>query len=324
MNKRSLFLEIQDEAVAALEESGVPFVVIKGCAASVYYPKPEYRRLGDIDILVHPTDHPRALEALRKAGFQGEFTGKLYNIGLYKDGYEVELHWLFTSRTAQGEISPMDQYLYSGFASIRWLTLKGHRFPALPVWQNGVVLLHHIRRHLNAGIGLRQVTDWMLYVKNEITDEVWSSGFQELMGRFGLDELAVTLTRVCQLYLGLDEEKITWCLGADAKLCGQLMEYLLQCGNFGRSREQKAANHVQTFMEIRGGIGGALKYLQKDGEQSWELLKKYPFLKPFAWIYRLCRSVYKLGKYKITPGKLILKNKRAKQVNKMLKKLKAV
>ena len=35
-----------------MEDAGIPYVILKGCASAAYYPKPQLRTMGDVDFLV--------------------------------------------------------------------------------------------------------------------------------------------------------------------------------------------------------------------------------------------------------------------------------
>ena len=54
-------MKAQTALTALLEEAGIPFVILKGFAAAMYYPKPEYRAMGDVDLIVAPEDFDRIL-----------------------------------------------------------------------------------------------------------------------------------------------------------------------------------------------------------------------------------------------------------------------
>ena len=43
----------------------------------------------------------------------------------------------------------------------------------------------------------------------------------------GLKELAVCVTRMCQMYLGLTDKDINWCNSADEMVCHNLMDYIV-------------------------------------------------------------------------------------------------
>ena len=54
-----LYWKAQDELHRLLTESGIPFVILKGAAAAMYYPDPYRRAMGDIDFLVPPEQFDR-------------------------------------------------------------------------------------------------------------------------------------------------------------------------------------------------------------------------------------------------------------------------
>ena len=62
-------------------------------------------------------------------------------------------------------------------------------------------------------------------------------------------------------------------------------------GNFGR-KIGKSSQTIQAIYEM-GDIFQMPKHLQKRGEANWKLLKRYPFLKPFAWLYQIFRYIAK-------------------------------
>ena len=49
--------------------------------------------------------------------------------------------------------------------------------------------------------------------------------FNELVQKTGLEKLTITVTKMCEMYLGLSPRK--WCAEADDSLCTQLMEYIM-------------------------------------------------------------------------------------------------
>ena len=107
---------------------------------------------------------------------------------------------------------------------------------------------------------------------------------------------------MCQIYLGLTTD-ITWCKDADEAICNELMQYVLDCGNFGRSREILQSGSTSKLPPISHPVQ-LLKYIQSHGETNWKALKKHPYLKPFAWIYQSCRYIKLAIQNKVTPNKL--------------------
>ena len=67
-----IFLRVFDDAIGAIEGSGIPYGVIGGIASAALG-RPRWSQDGeDIDVLVRPEDARRVLEDLRTAGFAEE------------------------------------------------------------------------------------------------------------------------------------------------------------------------------------------------------------------------------------------------------------
>lgn len=139
-------------------------------------------------------------------------------------------------------------------------------------------------------MGLRQIIDWMFFVDKELSDAWWASEFHAAAQLFGLETLAVTVTRMCQMYLGL-RSSLTWCSHAEEDLCRDLMEYVLEQGNFGR---KKGTDHNKTVFVLSAAqnIPHFLKLLHRHGCINWKATQKYPWLKPFAGVYQAGRYVH--------------------------------
>ena len=64
------YTDIMKEALSALRGNGIPFLLLSGAAlAQTTYREAALRHAHDIDILVKPTDQPRAVQALESADF---------------------------------------------------------------------------------------------------------------------------------------------------------------------------------------------------------------------------------------------------------------
>jgi len=208
----------------------IPVVVVKGTSAAKYYPNPQLRTMGDIDLLVRPAEYEDAVVSLMNIGCveitsDAEAEGGRHRSFRYND-VSIELHYYFSLISDKDRAAALDNMLFDA------ISLNSTELPDV---ENGLVLLSHIRQHLEGGLGLRQIIDWFMFVGFCLDDEMWYSSFQEKAQLTGLESLAITVTRMCQIYLGLTTD-ITWCKDADEEVCGNLMQYVMDCGNFGRSR----------------------------------------------------------------------------------------
>ena len=276
----------QKKLCALLAEEEIPCAVLKGAAAAQHYPQPTYRVMGDVDLIVPTKDCDRAGQLLEAKGCKLLNRDNFRHMEFSSQGIVIELHKSFSILKNQYGLQ-VDQTISAALSRAEQVNLEGFSFPVLPALENGMVLLEHINQHMEKGLGLRQIIDWMLYVDACLDDSLWQTEFQALARSIGLETLAVTTTRMCQLYLGLGSH-ITWCQNADPALCRQLMVYLLEQGNFGRKR---GTDHNKTAAVLNSArnFPNLLCQLHRYGRHNWEAAAKYPILIPFSSFYQAFR-----------------------------------
>lgn len=274
--------QAQNEAIMQLKNVHIPVVVIKGTAAGMYYPQPQLRSYGDIDLLVQPEHYYEAVKVLCTGGWiKNEEIGH-YHTAFKKNNQLIELHQCPPGLDDVKEGAFIRRFLLSGFSDIQQGTINQLEcsFPMLPWQQNGLELIWHFREHLYNGIGLRHVIDWMMFVHCQLDDQAFVA-YKPVLEQAGLLLMAKTVTRMCQIYLGL-EETITWCEDVDKSLCADLMAFILEQGNFGHKRKDDKISKVLSKYHTPLSF---LKGMQRRGLYSWDAVQKHRVLRPFAWLY---------------------------------------
>jgi hypothetical protein len=87
------FDRVLKDAVKAVEDAGIRFLVLGGLASSLVG-RPRWTH--DIDFLVRPDDAGGVLEALRDAGFRTEETDPVWIFKGFKDGVMVDVIFMVT------------------------------------------------------------------------------------------------------------------------------------------------------------------------------------------------------------------------------------
>ena len=256
----------------------VPYVILKGTSAAQYYPHPECRTMGDIDIMTRREDLENACQQLKDNGYS---VVKELNreIALQKNEIYIEMHRRFATLSDPDQAKYLDDLIINNIN-------PSHVLPD-PI--NGLVLLQHIDQHMEGGIGLRQIIDWMMFVDKCLPDDKWPE-FELHAKQIGLRNLAIVTTRMCELYLGLPCRK--WSAEADEGLCGQLMEYIMCSGNFGIKKNTDTDISINAFT-FANTPKTTFRLLQKQGIKNWEAARKHVILRPFAWIYQINRYIAK-------------------------------
>lgn len=266
----------QDALVRLFKTNNIPLVIFKGTAAAIYFPNPSLRTFGDIDFYISDKQWESALKLLEVNGYS--FLSKdSRQYEFDKNGIEFELHSMISSK----HYNNVDHLYKNGLKNAVEYRISSITFPGFPKYENGLVLLGHIMQHLKgAGIGLRQIIDWMMFVHNELDDSAWEYSFKPLAVEAGLEKLAITVTYMCKKWLGLPDS-ITWCDDAIEEVADQLLIRVFEDGNFGHNR----ALYENVKRSIK--TEGLFKYLQRSGIDNWNWAQKHSFFRPFAWLYQI-------------------------------------
>ena len=286
----------QNSLLNLFRSNNIPFVILKGTAASIYYQSPFSRTFGDIDFYVPSNQADTAKILLEENGYVYLSSDERHH-EFEKNGIDFELH----SKIGSKHYSDVEHVFKKGFENAVEYKLGSFSFPGLPTYENGLVLLGHIMQHLKAsGIGLRQIIDWMMFVHKNLDDSAWENSFRALSVEAGLEKLAVSVTFLCKKWLGLPDD-ISWCDEADVEVVDQLLIRLLDDGNFGQDRAPYENIRISIKQE------GLFKHLQRCGIENWNLAQRYSIFRSFAWLYQFFRYAGQ-GLVRLFTGKKVFKN----------------
>ena len=277
----------QNQLSEILEE--IPYLVIKGACAAIYYPDPIKRTMGDIDIIVPPQYFDKTYQRLVAAGYitNEPVDSNDRHIHFKRNGVLIELHRRFATLQSKDQEKLLDEWLYA--AAPEMGKVGKYTFPMPQKELNGLVLLTHINQHLEEGLGLRQLLDWILYVRQSLSDESWES-FKTKTDQLGLTTLAKVVTRFGQIYLKLNTE-LRWCHDVNDSTVEKLLDYVYECGNFG---SKDSGNNTMIMVMSHGrGVKGFFRNLQNRGVKNWDAVSRHSWLIPFAWVYQLIRYIGK-------------------------------
>ncbi len=264
----------QEQMLELFKEHSVPCVIIKGSAAAMAYPNPSLRSFGDVDLLVKRSDFDRAADILKNNGYvpKSEITAAKHHASFIKDGVVFELHRRLPIISDDNE--RLISLFEDGIDKRTTGSTDPFSFPVLPADLNGLVLLYHIDQHLRSGLGLRQIIDWMMFADaNDGYDDM-----RPILKSTGTELLADTVTVMCQKFFGLREIV----KGSEIYPCDELMDYITEKGNFGRKSGMNG-KMASVFLNEKKPLQ-VFKTMQTRGLTRWKAAKKYPILRPFAWL----------------------------------------
>ena len=279
----------QEKTILLLQKASITVAVIKGTASGIYYPTPFLRTYGDIDLLVHPSNYREAISVLLAAGYTSDGNIGEYHTALSDGQFLIELHQSIPGINDVAEGKFILRFMLSGLDEIENGVIEEPYcvFPMLPWKQNGLELIWHFREHLYNGIGLRHAIDWMLFVNARLSTEEEFDEFRPVLENSGLLLLARVVARMSQLFLGLTNT-INWCKDVDDSICRDLMDFILEQGNFGHKKSDDKASKVLTRYNRPFYF---LKGLQSFGTREWGAVQNCSLLRPFAWIYGVIQGI---------------------------------
>lgn len=178
------------------------YLILKGCAAARYYPKPNLRTMGDVDFLVDRADLDAASEVLERAGMERSDPGDHdFHRSFTFQKVTYEMHW-----EAPGIPKTGGERIREYFRDVqeKALLVNGSFYVPSDL-HHGMILLLHNASHMTAGgIGLRHLCDWAVYMER-MTDAFVENELAPRLKACGLWEYARVLTAMSSRFLGATE-----------------------------------------------------------------------------------------------------------------------
>ena len=280
---------VQSELTAWLEDHGIRAAILKGMSCSRYYPYPDTRPLGDIDVLVDKCNMDAVGDYLIEQGYTPDHHAHDFHIGYYGKDAVIEVHYAGTDVPMCGGGKIVSEEMKNFLDSTQLAIVGKLTFPVLSDSYQALMLLLHMERHMIVrGIGFRQLCDWATFVKNSPAEH-WQNGTLKLFEKCGLLMYAKVITKVCVDYFGLNDECVGWCRNVSTKLSAAMLRDVFRGGNMGTA-DQEGAGSLFTERSALGKKGqnivkGLLARLTILSFRHWPITEKYKMLLPFCWVY---------------------------------------
>lgn len=286
--KNERLLAAQDQVLGWLEAAEIPAVVLKGSTVARYYPQPDLRVLGDVDILIPKDKVEQAKEIMLQHSYACHESDHEFHLAFGKNGTCVELHYDVT-KLPDSRGGEMTEKETTRFLDCRdQAQVSGHAFPILTESHQALSLLLHMVRHMIAGgIGLRQLCDWAMYVAS-VDPQSFAGNTAPMLDRCGLLRYAEVATLTCVQYLRLPEKHAAWCRSVDQEYAQLFIRDVFFGGNMGRADKEKFGrilSHGTTLGKKQSYLQMVLAGLTRHANIRFPITKQHKWLLPFFWIY---------------------------------------
>lgn len=295
--------------IGLLKENGIDAILLKGCGTAAWYPVPELRKSGDIDLLFKSEDETRkALQILAQQGFvtTEDQPANHHIVCESRDSVSLELHMSLaepfdSEKTNRFLADCQKEY----FAHRRVVDCMGVAFELTSDGYHAFYLLLHMLQHyVRAGFGVKLLCDWGVFWESPLSEEE-KKIFLRLTQESGTFGFAVMMTRVCVKYLGLREKQVEFLMQAEPKdvcdLTEELMAEIFEAEEFGHSSKDR-------MVVLRGT--GLMDYAREFHHQmklNYPKAGKIMVLYPVLWIMTLCGFLYRNRTLRKVSGRQILK-----------------
>ena len=250
--------------VTTLREHGIEPVLLKGQGLARYYPIPELRQCGDIDLYVGVENYEKSYDVLKPivCEIEENIWRGLKHYHARVGSVLVEVHRYANVYSSQKQNSIYRPYEEEGLRkNLIPLEFGGIKIMTPAYEFNAYYLFNHIWVHfLSSGVGLRQLCDWSLILNSH---DVAS----EYLNRILTDMNSMNSWQIfgCVLvdYLGLPQEKFPFYNSRKLPKAKRLLKMILEEGNFGHSslyyRERNHGYLIEKLLSLKWHISRRFK-----------------------------------------------------------------
>ena len=272
-----------------LSRNGIDHIVMKGYVLRGYYPVPELRTFGDIDIVIRLEDREKSDELLRSLGYQPEADWE----PVFRYIKEVEYYEIHTEIM---DVNVTDKTDYRGYFRDLWRYAEsdgGHCYRFRPEF-HFVYLLTHLAKHVTgSGAGVRMYLDVAAFLRHFGGSLDWDWVRQELE-KLRLTEFANVVLHMVQASFGVESPiPLTT---VEEETMRSFLEFTMAGGVFGRAERDSGAESLQWHSRGKETVSRTRTVLQrlfppaKTIENRYTYLQDKPWLLPAAWVHRLIKT----------------------------------
>lgn len=251
-----------------LEQSGYPYIPLKGAVLCAWYPCPWMRTSCDIDILVREKDlEPISKRLVDTCGYQRQKKTS-HDVSLYTpEGVYVELHY----STIEDSVSPQSHKILEKIWDVAQPAEAGSCHMVIPDSLFYYYHMAHMAKHfVGGGCGIRPFLDvWIL--NHKVPHDPQKR--QQLLREGGLLPFARAAEKLSRI----------WFSGETADPALSAMEdYILSGGTYGSLENRVAVNQQKR--------GGKFRYAMSRIFLPYDILKyHYPILVKNKWLLPVCQ-----------------------------------
>ncbi len=280
---KSLFFElstdenqqnIKKEIIDIFNENAIDHMLLKGSMLKKLYPKPEMRRMGDIDILIRQKQYKSIRKILNSSGYaeEGE-SGHEYK--WTKNGVLIELHKRLVGKAHD------DLYAYYGDDFKNAISCGNYSYKMSDEDFLIFLIVHFVKHYRKTGIGIMHMCDLYIYLNSKKIDNRY---MQNELTKLSLWEFYNNLIYTLEVWFGDAEptpksDHITDVIMASGAYGIHSTYVVFQTLKSRKKHKNPLVNKLITLIYALFPPYSTMK-------NRYTILRKLPFLLPVYWIIR--------------------------------------
>ena len=243
-----------------MERKGIDYIIVKGQVAGSFYPNPDARMSGDVDLYFVGENYEKIKSLVeQRLGKQLSKLSDGKHVEFEVNGVIFELHDKLSRLATRKHQAYWDQMIDNAILEgTDTVMINGKEIKTLSATYNAMYIFVHLFYHMTAsGVGLRQLCDWAMIIAQSAFQDS-SSKFQvkndnvnanpNKKSSLNREDLGGSLKELGYFkaykamgaflveYLGLPEEQFPFVLTEkDRKWVETIKKNILKRGNFGRT-----------------------------------------------------------------------------------------
>lgn len=255
--------EIGAKVAELLAMENISVFILKGLAIASYYPRPEHRECGDIDIY-SGEEHLMADAVLLRAG--GIVKNDYYvHSHISFEGEVIENHHFFNNVRGSRSRKKLERHFIE-MTNVKYseCLVPGTKLIMPSADFNALFLTMHALRHfiLEGGIRLRHLADWAMFLNAEQDKVNWDEFFL-WADKMHFSRFANAMTAVAIKYLGLNVNVKR--LSSNSKYADMVLEDMLHPADTFHYKEK---NTLRMRMDLVCGVFHSLWKFHKVYQKS--------------------------------------------------------
>ena len=268
-----------------MSENEIKVVVLKGCALRDLYPVPEWRTMGDIDVLISPSDMEKTKKLFAENGYEVKGTIKR-ELDCYK---EKNIPWEIKCSLEAEFKESYEKWDDIYFNSAKQWKYNQYMPSSTLLFQH--IIVHTANNLVSIGAGIRNLCDISLCMKK--MPDIDYRAVKEACENEGFIKVYNALISCAGRWFDVDVSN-TGAEIIDNEAVDNIIEYMLSETIYGKCNADNRLMNWTVRQDDNISIWRKVFFPSvKLMKMPYPYLKKYPFLLPVAWIQRAYDAIFK-------------------------------